>query len=67
MAYVPLFIDRLPLYAWTRRTAEGRQRPLAVSLPLLPANKGRIHPPTARPQRWAFDTRFTAEAFLMSR
>ena len=58
-----LFIDRLPLYAWTRRTGEGPQRLLAVSLPLLVTEKGRTSPPTGRPQRWAIDTRFTAEAF----
>jgi hypothetical protein len=62
-ATVSLFIDRLPLYTWTRRTAAGLQRLVAVSLPLHISEKGRRPPPGRRPQRWAVDTRFTAEAF----
>jgi hypothetical protein len=60
---VNLFIDRLPLHAWTRRTAEGTQRLLAASLPLLITERLVAKPPHGRPQRWAIDTRFTGEAY----
>jgi hypothetical protein len=62
-ATVNLFIDRLPLFAWTRRTVEGPQRLLTVCLPLLATERVRANPPKGRPQRWAMDTCFTGEAY----
>jgi hypothetical protein len=60
---VPLFIDHLPLYAWTRRTALSEERLLSVCLPCLLSDPDQKPAPKAQPQRWALDTRFTGEAY----
>jgi hypothetical protein len=60
---VPLFIDRLPLYAWTRRAALSQERLLSVCFPILPSEPDRTPLPKAGCQRWAIDTRFTGEAY----
>jgi hypothetical protein len=57
------FIAHLPLYSWTRQTPTGPQRLLAAALPVLLSDPDQGSPGTSRPQRWAIDTRFTAEAY----
>lgn len=58
-----LFIDRLPLYSWGSPEAVSGRRLLSVSLPLIVTNRRAEPRRSARPQRWALDTRFTGEAY----
>jgi hypothetical protein len=60
---VLLFVDRLPLYSWTRRTALSEERLLSACLPFLLSEQGHSPTPSTWPGRWAVDTRFTGEAY----
>ncbi len=58
-----LFLDRLPLYTWSPAAAFSETHLLSVCLPMLLTDPDRTPHPRTKPQRWALDTRFTAEAF----
>jgi hypothetical protein len=61
---VILFLDRLPLSSWTDLTRTPPVRRWSVPLPVLLTEAGApAPPPDAVPQRWAFDTGFTGDAF----
>lgn len=55
---LPLFIDRMPIY----RRQRGRRQYWSVSLPITLGECDSPAPPTARVQRWVFDSGQEGEA-----
>jgi hypothetical protein len=64
---VILFLDRLPLYAWTDNTRTPPLQRWSVPLPVLPADPALAAPSGAVPQRWVLDTGFTGDGFAWRR